>query len=269
MLEPHLTGEKATMLTTLYARALDAGSPNPVLNDVMALEVVRQLDFDFSHLGLPRGTEASSALRCRFLDDWAREFLAEHPRATVLHLGCGLDTRVHRLSPGPDVAWFDVDHPEAIDLRRQLLPTPENYEMIGASVTDPGWLARVPTDRPTLVIAEGLLLYLHEASGQEMFRRIMDHVPNGQFIFDGYNRRGIRLHNRSKALRVAKATVYWGMEGCADLEAIDPRLRCVTSASSLDVFNSPSIRWPYRILMAMMRRFPALRKLAAFYRLEF
>ena len=35
-------------------------------------------------------------MRARVFDDWTRDRLLEHPTATVLHIGCGLDSRVER-----------------------------------------------------------------------------------------------------------------------------------------------------------------------------
>jgi O-methyltransferase involved in polyketide biosynthesis len=70
-------------------------------------------------------------------DNWATEFLAAHERATVVHLGVGLDTRVWRVDPGPGVTWYDVDYPEVIDVRRKLFPDRTNYRMISSSVTEP------------------------------------------------------------------------------------------------------------------------------------
>jgi hypothetical protein len=34
--------------------------------------------------------------------------LRANPVATVLHLGCGLDSRVFRIDPPPTVRWFDA-----------------------------------------------------------------------------------------------------------------------------------------------------------------
>jgi O-methyltransferase involved in polyketide biosynthesis len=76
------------------------------------------------------------ALRAEQLDLWTADFLARHPDATVLQVGCGLDSRMLRVVPPADVRWFDVDVPE----------------------TDPGWLEEMPADRPVLMIAEGLLI---------------------------------------------------------------------------------------------------------------
>jgi O-methyltransferase involved in polyketide biosynthesis len=265
----HLTGEKATLLATLYGRALDAESPGTILHDTMALDAVRQIDFDFTKTGLRRSDPAAVALRARHFDGWTREFLTAHPKATVLHLGCGLDTRVYRLNLGPDVRWFDVDYPDVIDLRRQLYPSHEGYEMIGSSVTDPSWLMHVPSDLPVLVVAEGLVMYLKEDEGKGLFQRIVNHFPSGQFVFDGLSRLGIRMLKFNKAIQAAGATVFWGIDSCAELEAIDPRLRCVTSLSAFDLDGFEKLRTSYRVMFMMAKLFPAMKRMAVFYRLEF
>jgi O-methyltransferase involved in polyketide biosynthesis len=41
------TEEKATMLATLYGRAIDARPPDPVLGDQTALDAVNRIDYDF------------------------------------------------------------------------------------------------------------------------------------------------------------------------------------------------------------------------------
>lgn len=96
-----LTGERATLLGTLYGRALDAGSVQPILGDHWARDVVEQIEVDIKSTGLSSGDEQAVALRAKQLDDWAREFLNRHTGAVVLHLGCGLDTRYFRLAPAP------------------------------------------------------------------------------------------------------------------------------------------------------------------------
>ena len=154
----HLTAEKETLLPTLYGRALDSRSADPILGDRWADEVVRRLDYDFAGLKLPKGGEISLPIRAKHFDGWTRDFLAANPRATVLHLGCGLDSRVFRVDPPATVRWYDVDHPEVIELRRRVYPArAAGYEMIGTSLVDLDWLAEMPDDDPVLVVGEGLL----------------------------------------------------------------------------------------------------------------
>jgi O-methyltransferase involved in polyketide biosynthesis len=69
----HLTEEKATLLATLYGRALDARSPHPIPGDTPAAQVVERIDHDFAKTGVTRSSAASVAFRARFLDGWAAE----------------------------------------------------------------------------------------------------------------------------------------------------------------------------------------------------
>jgi O-methyltransferase involved in polyketide biosynthesis len=139
-----VTKEKGTYLATLYGKALDAAAGNPILGDHFAADALARIDYDFKELKLPNGGEITLPMRAWHFDQWTRAFLAANPASTVLHLGCGLDTRVHRIDPGPQVRWFDVDFPDVLALREQLYPKRAGYHPIGASVTDLTWLDTIP-----------------------------------------------------------------------------------------------------------------------------
>jgi O-methyltransferase involved in polyketide biosynthesis len=181
-----LTNVQKTALMTMYGKALDARADDPILGDTMADAAVRQLDFDFTTLKLAKGGEISLPVRAKQLDGWTRDFLAAHPDATVLHLGCGLDTRVYRVDPGPDVRWYDIDLPEIIALRHQLYPSRAGYKMISRSITEPGWVQELAADRPVVVVGEGLVMHVPTAEVVALFRRIMGAFPRGEFVFDVY-----------------------------------------------------------------------------------
>src|SRR5215469_9526857 len=110
----HLTKEKETLLATLYCKALDSRSKDSILSDKTAEDVVRRIDYDFRKLKIRKDDPASVAIRAKYLDRWTTEFLTNHPDATVLHLGCGLDSRVDRIQPSKTVGWYDIDYPEVI-----------------------------------------------------------------------------------------------------------------------------------------------------------
>ena len=112
----HLTGEKQTLLITLHAKTVESRSPNSLLKDRFADQVLARLDYDFKPLDLGPDGAISMAMRAKAFDDWTRAFIEKHPNAVVLHLGCGLDSRVFRVDPPPEISWFDVDFPEVIDI---------------------------------------------------------------------------------------------------------------------------------------------------------
>jgi len=72
---------------------------HPILGDRFAADAVARIDYDFKQLKLPNGGEITLPLRAWHFDQWTRGFLAANPESTVLHLGCGLDTRVYRIDP--------------------------------------------------------------------------------------------------------------------------------------------------------------------------
>ncbi|MGI5212127.1 class I SAM-dependent methyltransferase [Plantactinospora sp. CA-290183] len=266
----HFTEDQSTNLATLYGRALDARADNPILADPTAEDAVRRIDYDFGKFGMNNDLAISVAARAKVFDDWTRRFLAGHPDATVLHLGCGMDSRVHRLDPPPTVRWFDVDFPTVIALREQIYPGRDGYRMIGASVTDPGWLAQVPTDRPTLVVAEGLTMYLPPEEGAALLRRLAATLPGGEMTFDFYSRTGIKLQKTNPVVRRAGATLRWGIEDPRELEPLGLTLvECLDASyfATSDVLSrlSPAMRWRVRLAALV----PAFRSMGRMLRYRF
>jgi methyltransferase (TIGR00027 family) len=225
-----------TNLVTLYLRAYESRSPRPILGDHAAAEAVERIDYDFKRVhraAQPWGSQYLVALRAKKLDDWTKDFLRRHPDAVVLHLGCGLDTRALRIQPPPTVQWFDLDQPGVIELRRKLYDETDTYRMIGSSVTDPGWLEQVPAGRPTLVVAEGLLMYVTESEVRELLARVTDRCGNGELLFDTTAPSGPRL---SKLF--THGIVKWGIRDARDIEGWNLGLRFVEQASTMADYKS-------------------------------
>lgn len=265
-----LTGAPETMLATLYGRALDSRLPGSVLHDHAADEAVRRIDYDFSKTGITGTTAVGVAIRAKQLDIWTAEFLEAHPTATVLHLACGLDTRVHRVEPPASVRWIDLDYPEVISLRERLLPVPSgDYRMVSASVTSSDWLAEVPADRPTVAVFEGLSMYLQPADGKDLIRRITGRFPSGQLLFDVYGRLGVKMQKLVPAIRNAGATLHWAIDDPAELEALHPGLKCLDALRSVDMPGLDKLPLAGRIQMRVLAFIPALRDIGRILRYRF
>lgn len=229
-----LTEEKETLLITLYGKASESHLPDSLLKDRFAAEAVSKIDYDFSRLKLDRDLMIGVAMRAHILDGWTRDFLERHPNATVLHLGCGLDSRVFRIDPGPGIRWFDLDYPEVIDLRRRLYPQRENYTLIGSSVTDTAWLELIPKDRPAMIVAEGLLPYLVLEEVHKLLQRLTTHLPSGELAFDGYNSLGLRFLRNLPSVRATGAKLHWPLDDLRELEQQVPRLALLNEFLAYD-----------------------------------
>lgn len=263
------TEDQSTNLATLYGRALDARADHPVLADPTAEDAVRRIDYDFGKFKIGPAEAFGIAARGKVFDTAVREFVAANETCTVLHLGAGMDSRVFRIDPPPTVRWYDVDFPDVIDLRAQVYPARENTTLIRSSVTDTAWLDQVPADRPTLVVAEGLTMYLDPEGGLELFRRVAEHFDSGEVFIDAYSKLGIRMQKTNSVVRRAKATLRWGIDP-ADLEAVGLTL---VSARNAEAFV-PEEDWQYlpafqRVLYRGMLRIPVLRDVGRLLRYRF
>ncbi|ORC10316.1 methyltransferase [Mycobacterium persicum] len=257
------------MLATLYAKALDADRPHPILGDRYAKEVVERIDYDWSQTSITARNCAAVTTRTAHLDSWVRQFLALHPAAVVLHLGCGLDGRYFRLQPGPAVQWYDVDHPEVAALFTQLYPTAARHHVVAASVTDPAWLADIPNDWPALMIGEGLTMYLSEPDGVGLLRRVVDRFPSGELQFDAFNRLGIKSQWMNTVVRRSGSTLRWGIDGPDDILRAVPGTRLLAWVRWFESDTFARLPRAYRVLGRLMSRVPALANMSQYHRYAF
>ena len=90
----------------------------------------------------------------------------------VVQLGAGLDARYERMGRPKVTAWYDLDLPEVIDVRRMLLPESSNH-YLGVSMFDESWTDTVAAHgKPVLLVIEGVLMYFDEAQVQAFLKEI-------------------------------------------------------------------------------------------------
>lgn len=254
-----LRQEKETLLMALYLRACDSRSRHPVLGDPYAQGLIERIDYDFDRFARLRGNTALIASRARQLDTWASAFLAACPDGLVLHLGCGLDSRPLRVTRPASAAWIDVDYPEVIALRRRLYDLPDGVSTIATSVTDSEWWGRVPTDRSTLVLAEGLLMYLPGAQVHQLIDRVIVHLPEGRLAFDGVARWVTAAARLQPAFRRADTGFVWALNSPQALADQHPGLRLVDEVSVVGLMAESYQNSVARAMLKGLLRFPAWR----------
>lgn len=215
-----LTEEKETLLVPLMGKALEGGKPHPILQDPKAEEIIGRVAYDFAKLDIPRQSLLTLAMRAKKLDEYTREYLALSSDPLVLHLGCGLDSRVERVNPQKG-RWYDLDYPEVIELRRKFYTETETRRMIASSVTDLTWLDQVPGSGPACIIAEGLLMYLTITDVKALLARLHDRFPGSLVCFDTYSRITARSISRHPSIKKTGAQIYWGIDDLSEIESWD------------------------------------------------
>ena len=212
-----LTKAKETLFIPLLRRAKDSQSKHSVLRDTRALEIINAVDYDFSKI--KGGGANHTVIRAKQLDEWTNEFIAAHPNAVVVYLGCGLDTRVTRINPPKSVDWFDLDFPDVIDVKKNFYSDNAHYKMVAFSITDEAWLAQIPNDRPTLIIADGVMEYLTAEDVKTLLQRLTDRFPQGQMIFDVMGSSSVKIIAKKYGINT------WGTDDTSEIERWNPKLK--------------------------------------------
>jgi methyltransferase (TIGR00027 family) len=166
--ESHEIGHVSdTALMTAACRAKETERPDGLIRDPFAAQLAgsRGMAIAQALAGLDIMC-FGIAVRTRFLDRLVPETVTAHGIATVLSIGAGLDTRPWRLELPATLRWIEVDFPAMLDYKDSIMTSiaPNcRRERFAADISDASERERVfaiAGDAPTLMITEGLLMYL-------------------------------------------------------------------------------------------------------------
>lgn len=166
-----ITHVSDTALMVAACRAHETASEDAFLCDPFAARLAGERGLAILR-ALPHSNVAQIglAIRTRFVDELLLEALDNYPIATVLSLGCGLDTRPWRLDLQMDLRWIEIDFANVLDYKDRLMSGGKvrcHRERISMDLNDPVQRSAIyeagGSDR-ALMITEGLLLYLPAAT---------------------------------------------------------------------------------------------------------
>ena len=216
-----LNDVEKTLLITLYIRAMESQRPDALIKDERAEALVRQLDQESLRKTLPLtedSTRVVAILKTRDFDRFTQHFLARHPDAVAVHIGCGLDTRFERVDNGR-VEWYDLDLPDIIDLRRKLVGGEgARHHFLACSVLDSAWLNEIDAHRPVLFLAEGVFMYFNEAQVKSLVLTMKEHFPGAELVFDAFSPFMRWAHNFKVTRTGVGAPLNWALKHAQDLE---------------------------------------------------
>jgi len=108
-----------TGLLTFYCHVIESQNLNPILTDEKAVEISRRLNPVLANSSskllrnLAEGKVSKElvvhiTLRAKKYDEYAISFLKENPDAILVNIGCGMDSRFHRIDNGrrPALTWI-------------------------------------------------------------------------------------------------------------------------------------------------------------------
>ena len=168
-------------------RAMETERPDAIFRDPYARRLAGERGEQIVNaLRGGRRQSWSMIVRTALIDEILLRIIASEPVDVVMNLAAGLDTRPHRLALPAGLKWIEVDLPEMIDYKKQVLAneTPHcQLEQVAMDLADVAarraLLARVNASAQRIfVITEGLLAYLEEQQAAALAEDLhqADHV---------------------------------------------------------------------------------------------
>ena len=180
-----------------------------ILSDPKAEEIWTAEGFPLKGKSKSKWLAYYMGMRSAVFDRWVAEKMKDDPAAAVLHLGCGMDSRV--LRTGGDHLWFDVDFPEVIGQRRRYYEETETYRMIASDIRQPDWLESVPGSS-AIVVMEGISMYLKPEELRAVLDNLCSRFERVRLLMDCYTEFAARASRYKNPINDVGVTKVYGLD---------------------------------------------------------
>lgn len=187
-----------TLIIPLYARKLCTKRFPQLFQDKASVELLEHLDYDFS--GLEKQSESlmqvfgalEVAMRQNDLAWEVKDYLKLHPYAAVVNLGCGLDQTGRNCDNGT-CRIYNLDLPDVIRVRNQLIPVGQREENIAADLTDFSWFDKIDASEGAVFFAAGVFYYFQKSMVKKLVTAMAEKFSGGRIAFDACGKTGLKM----------------------------------------------------------------------------
>ena len=208
-----LSNESKTLFIPLLGKAI-MSEKDLFLKDTKAEEIVKQ----------SKWLSMFMSLRALLIDELCNKYISNNKDLTIIHLGCGLDSRCLRVNQNYNV-WYDIDFKNVIDLRKKFYNENSMYKMISSSVLNYNWLDEIKDTKDILIVAEGLTMYLSEYEIKELLDAINKKFKKVHLIFDSYTKKGVKASKIKNPVNKMNAEIKYGFDNPKEFLSLNENLK--------------------------------------------
>ena len=247
-----------TLIIPLYSRKLCSELYPNIYRDKTAVQLINKIDYDFSQVEknsrslMQRFGALEVAMRQNDLAWEVRDYLKDHPKAAVVNLGCGLDNTGRSCDNG-SCKIYNLDFPDVIAVRNELLPADEREENIPCDLNNTKWFEKIDASGGAIFFASGVFYYFLTEQVKALVQAMADAFHGGVLVFDAANRAAVKMIAKTwlKSAKIKDVCAYFAISDAKDeLSLWDNRLQ-VTSRGYMLGYNDlrdPSVSGFFRFL---------------------
>ena len=247
-----------TLILPLYSRKLCSELYPNLYRDETAVRLIENIDYDFSEAEknsrslMQRFGALEVAMRQCDLAWEVREYLKAHPNAAVVNLGCGLDNTGRACDNGR-CKIYNLDFPDVITVRNELLPAGEREQNIPCNLNDTAWFTGIDASDGAVFFASGVFYYFLTEQVKALVQAMASAFPGSILVFDAANKTAVKMIAKTwlKSAKIQDVGAYFAVSDAkSELSPWDSRLQ-VSSRGYMLGYNDlkdPSVSGFFRFL---------------------
>ena len=207
-----------TLVIPLYGRKKCTEIYPDLFRDDSAVRLMNEIDYDFSALEEKSGSLMQrfgfleAAMRQNDLAVEVRDYLETHPEAAVVNLGCGLDNTGRNCDNGK-CKIYNLDFPDVIAVRNQLLPAGEREINIATDLNDLSWLEKIDASDGIVLFAAGVFYYFRTEQVKKLVQAMSNVFGGGRMVFDAAGKTAVKMIAKTwlKESKIKDVSAYFSV----------------------------------------------------------
>jgi len=161
-------------------------------------------------------------MRSAVFDEWLRTQMDENKDAIIIHIGCGMDSRINRVGTTHH-DWYDVDFPDVIKERKLYYNESELYHMVESDARQNLWIEALPKDKNAVVVMEGVSMYFQRDELKKLLKELTNHFNKINILMDCYTEFAAKATKYKNPINEVGVTVVYGIfqkrcTGCLNIK---------------------------------------------------
>lgn len=203
-----------TLYIPLYGKAF-VSKKGIILHDAKAEEIWSAEGFKLKGKSKSKWLAYYMGMRSAVFDSWLKEELSAMNDATVLHIGCGMDSRAMRIGETEHL-WYDIDFPEVIKERKKYYAESSKYHMLGIDVRSAQLTENIPKGENAIIVMEGVSMYLETEELKLLLKNLAKHFSRVHILMDCYTLFAAKMSKFKNPINDVGVTSVYGLD--------DPRI---------------------------------------------
>lgn len=205
-----MNGVNRTLYIPLYGKAF-VSKKGIIMQDKKAELIWEKEGFELKGKAKSKWLAYYMGMRSAVFDRWVKKKIVQYPSASVLHIGCGMDSRMERIGAEKTV-WYDIDFPAVIEERKKYYTETENYHMLSEDASKIEWIAAIPKTEHAIIVMEGLSMYLKLQELVALLSALKEHFGNVHIFMDCYTEFAAKASKYKNPIKTVGAQTVYGLD---------------------------------------------------------